>query len=122
MTVVPFRIPPHNLDAERALLGGALLERVTADLVASTPAEAFYTDAHRSVARSITRLVRAGQPVDSLTLIEDLRRAGDLETAGGFAAIALLEEHASIRAHASAYLGMVRECAARRELIQTASS
>jgi replicative DNA helicase len=120
---VPARIPPHNLDAERAVLGAVLLEgRETLPRVIEVlRASDFYTEAHRSIYNAMLRLFERGAPVDILTLQEDLRRADQLELVGGPAALALLEEQASVAVHLIAYAQIVRDRAVLRELIQTSS-
>src|SRR5437762_14366675 len=95
---VPTKIPPHNLDAERAVLGAVLLEgRETLPRVIEVlrPSD-FYTEAHRSTYDVMLRLFDRGEPVDVLTLQEELRRRDQLEFVGGPAALALLVEQASI--------------------------
>src|SRR2546428_4640622 len=119
----PTRIPPHNLDAERAVLGAVLLEgRETLPRVIEVlrPSD-FYTEAHRSIYETMLRLFDRSEPVDLITLNEELRRHGALDAVGGPAALALLVEHASIAAHLSAYAGIVRDMAVLRELIQTST-
>lgn len=119
----PPAIPPHNLDAERAVLGAVLLEgretlpRVIEILRASN----FYTEAHRNIYEAMLRLFDRGEPVDLITLSEELRREGALEPMGGPAALALLVEHASIAPHLDSYLNIVREGGIKRELIQAAT-
>src|SRR2546430_5986699 len=89
---LPARIPPHNLDAERAVLGAVLLEgreslpRVI-ELLRSSD---FYTDAHRTIYETMQGLFDRSEPVDLITLSEDLRRDGTLESVGGRS-----EEHTS---------------------------
>jgi replicative DNA helicase len=120
---VPARIPPHNLDAERAVLGAVLLEgRETLPRVIEVlrPSD-FYTEAHRSIYNAMLRLFDRGEPVDILTLQEELRRTDQLEPVGGPAALALLEEQASVAVHLIAYAQIVRDRAVLRELIQTSS-
>jgi replicative DNA helicase len=119
----PSRIPPHNLDAERAVLGAVLLEgRETLprliELVRTTD---FYTEAHRTLFDTMLRLFDRGEPIDLITLTEDLRRGGALEAVGGPPALALLVEHAAIAAHLNAYAGIVRDMAVLRELIQAST-
>ena len=120
---VPARIPPHNLDAERAVLGAILLEgRETLPRVIEVlRASDFYTESHRSIYSAMLQLFDRGEPVDILTLQEELRRTDKLEPAGGPAALALLEEQASIAVHLTAYAQIVRDRAVLRELIQTSS-
>ena len=81
----------------------------------------FYTEAHRITYETMLRLFDRGEPVDLITLSEDLRRNTTLEAVGGPAALALLVEHASIAAHLTAYAGIVRDMAVLRELIQTST-
>src|SRR5919201_909206 len=120
---VPARIPPHNLDAERAVLGAVLLEgRETLPRVIEVlkPSD-FYTEAHRTIYDTMLWLFVLGEPVDLIPLGEELRRNSALESVGGPAALALLVEHASIAAHLSAYSGIVRDMAVLRELIHTST-
>jgi replicative DNA helicase len=120
---LPTRIPPHNLDAESAVLGAVLLEgRETLPRVIEVlrPSD-FYTDAHRTMYQTMLQLFDRAEPVDLITLSEELRRAGTLEAVGGPAALALLVEQASIAAHLGAYAGIVRDMAMLRELIQTST-
>src|SRR5881409_4152124 len=120
---VPARIPPHNLDAERAVLGAILLEgRETLPRVIELlrPAD-FYTEAHRVIYGAMLTLFDRGEPVDLLTLTEELRRGDQLQFAGGQAALALLVEQGSISAYLNSYASIVRDMAVLRELIQTSS-
>lgn len=114
----PALIPPHDLPAEQALLGAALLDPEAATLVADLPPQVFYPESHRVVARGIGELVRRGEPIDLTTLRAELSRQGELERAGGDALLALLAEAGAISAHVESYLAIVREHATRRELIQ----
>src|SRR6184192_1489248 len=119
----PARIPPHNLDAERAVLGAILLEgRETLPRVIEVlrPPD-FYTEAHRVMYATMLRLFDRGEPVDLITLSEELRRAEQLEFVGGPAALALLVEQASIAAHLHSYAQIVRDMAVLRELIHTST-
>lgn len=120
---VPSRIPPHNLDAERAVLGAVLLEgrETLPRVIELLRGSDFYTEAHRTMFETMLRLFDRGEPVDLITLSEELRRVGALEAVGGPAALALLVEHASIAAHLTAYAGIVRDMAVLRELIQTST-
>src|SRR5881392_2892518 len=120
---VPARIPPHNLDAERAVLGAVLLEgrETLPRVIELLRSSDFYTDAHRTIYETMQGLFDRSEPVDLITLSENLRRDGTLESVGGPGALALLVEHASIAAHLSAYAGIVRDMAVLRELIQTST-
>src|SRR5438128_6252577 len=120
---VPTRIPPHNLDAERAVLGAILLEgRETLPRVIELlkPSD-FYTEAHRVTYQGMLTLFNRSEPVDVLTLTEELRRGDQLQLIGGPAALALLVEQGSISAYLNSYASIVRDIAVLRELIQTSS-
>jgi len=120
---VPTRIPPHNLDAERAVLGAILLEgRETLPRVIELlkPSD-FYTEAHRVTYQGMLTLFNRSEPVDVLTLTEELRRGDQLQLVGGPAALALLVEQGSISAYLNSYASIVRDMAVLRELIQTSS-
>ena len=85
MAEFPSRIPPHNLDAERAVLGAMLLEgreAVPRAIEVLRPSD-FYTDAHRAIYDTMLRLFDRGEPVDLITLSEELRRTDQLEFVGG---------------------------------------
>ena len=120
---LPARIPPHNLDAERAVLGAILLEGREAlpRVVEVLRPSDFYTEAHRSIYQSMLRLFDRGEPVDLLTLQEELRRTDQLSLVGGPAALALLVEQGSVAAYLNSYTAIVRDMAALRELIQTST-
>ncbi len=123
MVDLPSRIPPHNLDAERAVLGAVLLEGREAlpRVIEVLRPSDFYTEAHRAAYQAMVALFGRGEPVDVLTLTEELRRSEQLQFVGGPAALALLVEQASISAYLSSYTSIVRDMAVLRELIQTSS-
>jgi hypothetical protein len=111
--------PPHNLNAERAVLGAVLLdgpsalERIAARL---QPAD-FHAGHHETIFAAMLRLHRAGRPVDLITLSHELQQAEQLDAAGGNAHLALCAEHGAIAAHLDEYVGIVAEMAAKRQLV-----
>src|ERR671919_546699 len=120
---VPSRIPPHNLDAERAVLGAILLEGREAlprAVEVLRPSD-FYTEGHRAIYHSMLSLFDRGEPVDLLTLQEELRRTDQLPLVGGPAALALLVEQGSVAAYLTSYTAIVRDMAVLRELIQAST-
>src|SRR5436309_14370739 len=108
---VPSRIPPHNLDAERAVLGAVLLEGREAlpRVVEVLRPSDFYTQAHRAIYQAMLTLLDRGAPVDSLPLNEELRRTDQLQFVGGPAAIALPLPVPSIAAHLRRYPAIGRD-------------
>ena len=119
---LPSRIPPHNLDAERAVLGALLLEGREAlpRVIEALRVPDFYTEVHRIVYQTVLTLFDRGEPVDLITLSEELRRTDQLQFVGGPAALALLVEQASIAAHLGAYTGIVRDMAVLLALLDRA--
>ena len=120
---LPARIPPHNLDAERAVLGAILLEGREAlpRVVEVLRPSDLYTEAHRAIYHAMLSLFDRGEPVDLLTLQEELRRTDQLPLVGGPAALALLVEQGSVAAYLTSYTAIVRDMAVLRELIQAAT-
>jgi replicative DNA helicase len=120
---LPSRIPPHNLDAERAVLGAILLEGREAlpRVVEVLRPSDLYTEAHRALYQAMLSLFDRGEPVDLLTLQEELRRTDQLSLVGGPAALALLVEQGSVAAYLTSYTAIVRDMAVLRELIQAST-
>jgi replicative DNA helicase len=113
------RIPPHSLEAERAVLGAILLERESLPkAVELLQALDFYKEGHRKIFHAMLGLFERNEPVDLLTVSEELRRRTELEEVGGPAALAGLVEEAATAAHLLSYWGIVREKAVLRELIR----
>ena len=79
------RVPPHNLDAEASLLGALLLSKDALTAVAETGINAadFYKPAHQHVYEAVRVLASAGEPVDAVTVAEELRRNSLLDEIGG---------------------------------------
>jgi replicative DNA helicase len=116
------RIPPHNLEAERAVLGSVLLERESLPraLELLRPPD-FYKEGHRKIFEAMIALFDRSEPVDHLTLTDELKRRGEMEEVGGVAALAGMIDEASTAAHLAAYAGIVRKKALLRELIRVAT-
>ena len=120
--LLAFKIPPHSLEAERAVLGSILLEKDSLPRAVEVlrPVD-FYKEGHRKIFNSMIALFERSEPVDLLTLREELRRRGELEEVGGDAALATMVEEAATAAHLLTYAGIVREKALLRELIRISS-
>ena len=85
------RIPPHNDEAERSVLGSALLSKdALFDVVELLTEDDFYSEIHKEIFRSIKELYRKSSPVDTLTVSEEIKRRNSLEMVGGRAYIAAL--------------------------------
>ena len=118
MPGVETRTPPHNIEAEQSVLGSILLDNeVYGNLEGTLTAEQFYKEAHRKVFRAMERLHRRGEPMDLVTLTEELRQAGDLEGVGSVAYLVGLVDSVPTAAYAESYARIVHEKATLRDLI-----
>jgi len=119
---LPGKIPPQSLEAERAILGAILLEYSTAlpRAIELLRADEFHKDAHGIIYQAMLRLFERSEPVDALTLAEELRRSGQLEQVGGPAALATLCEEATVATQFASYAHIVRDKAQLRTLIRVA--
>jgi replicative DNA helicase len=116
------RVPPHNLEAEESLLGAMLLSReaiAAASDVHLDPAD-FYRPAHGHVFDAVLALYGAGEPVDPVTVSEELRRAGLLDMVGGSAALVGISARTPATSSAAHYARIVGEHALLRRLIGVA--
>lgn len=122
MEAIADRTLPHNLEAERSVLGAMLLDATAWPKVAAiVRAEDYYRDAHRRIHESMTRLVEAGSGIDFVLLREDLQRAGDLDECGGPAYLAALVDGLPRNVHVEHYAEIVREKARLRGLVFAAN-
>ncbi len=113
------KVPPQNLEAERAVLGAILMENDAIYTVMETlvPA-AFYQPSHRQIFASMLELNERGEPIDIVTLVDRLRTSGDLEQAGGADYILSLADEVPTSAGVANYARIVREKAVLRHLIE----
>ena len=117
------RVPPHNLDAERAILGSMLLANETIPLVMEQLEKAsFYNTAHQIIYEASTDLNDNGDTVDLTTLTDVLKTQEKLEAVGGPGYLASLEQYVLSPSNISQYIAIVRDKAQLRRLIQTAAT
>ena len=113
------RVPPHDLNAERAVLGGILLENDGLNAVTELQLEAanFYKDAHAIIFDAMLELFAAGSPIDSITLRERLFTTGKLQRAGGDEYLLALTDTIPTLANIEAHARIVLEKALVRRII-----
>lgn len=121
--VAPDRVLPHNLEAEKCILGailgnGEAAFRRVAGIVGP---EDFFRDAHRRLFQSTARLTERECPIDLVTIKNDLAAAGDLEHVGGPAYVSALTDGVPRSANVEHYARIVKEKAEVRRLVQAAS-
>ncbi len=116
------RVPPHNLEAEESLLGAMLLSRDAISVATETRVEAsdFYKPAHSHIYEAIFALYSIGEPVDPVTVAEELRRVDLIDALGGRATLLRLQAQTPASANAVHYAKIVNELALLRRLIAVA--
>src|SRR5688572_18615538 len=116
------RTLPHNLEAERSVLGAILLHNDAFNLAAEViDASDFFRDAHRRIFDKMVRLAERGDAIDLVTLKEELGRASELEEVGGPAYIAALVDGVPRSANVEHYARIIKEKATLRNLIFSAN-
>ncbi len=116
------RVPPHNLEAEESLLGAMMLSReaITASIEARLEPGDFYKPAHGVIFEAAYGLHSRGEPVDPVTVAEELRRASQLEQLGGRQTLQRIQAATPASANAQHYAQIVAQLAMLRRLIETA--
>lgn len=105
-----------NVDAEKSVLGAIL--QGSEDALNDLTERDFYRPEHRSIFRAAQELRREGQAIDLMTLGNRLAERQELETSGGAAYLLECFRCVPTLANSRSYIGIVRECARRRELRQ----
>jgi replicative DNA helicase len=113
------KVPPQAKDLEEAILGAAMLERdgLTTAIQFLQP-EYFYVDAHQRIFKAIMELYRKSQPVDILTVVEQLRKTDEIETVGGAYYVTKLTNAVTSSAHLEAHSKIVAQKYIQREIIR----
>lgn len=120
------KVPPNALDLEKAVLGALMIEKGVIDQVADIlHIESFYKDSHQKIYSAIVELFKEGEPIDMLTVIEQLRRNGDYDLVGGSEKASFYISQLTIQvnsaAHITTHSRIIAEKAMKRELISIAS-
>jgi replicative DNA helicase len=116
------KTPPHNQEAEIAVLGSMLLDRdAIARAIEILEKDAFYTYSHQQIYESIVNLYDENEAVDIVTLIEKLKQKDRLEKIGGPAYISELANSIPTAANIAHYAKIVREKFLLRSLIKAAT-
>ncbi|ACE86369.1 replicative DNA helicase [Cellvibrio japonicus] len=112
---------PHSIEAEQSVLGGLMLENNRLDAVLEVVSEGdFYRQDHRIIFRMMISLQEAAQPLDVITLSEELHKHDQLERVGGLAYLVEMANNTPSAANIVAYAKIVRERSTLRQLIDAA--
>lgn len=116
------KLPPQAIDLEEAVLGALMLEKDALTVVVDIlTAESFYKDSHKEIYQAILDLFNASEPIDLLTVTNQLRKNGKLEIAGGAYFITELTSRVSSAANIEYHARIITEQSMKREMIQIAS-
>ncbi|MEM9258574.1 MAG: replicative DNA helicase, partial [Bacteroidota bacterium] len=116
------KLPPQAPDLEEAILSAILIEKeaMTKVLDIIEP-ESFYKPAHQAIYRSMRRLFERSQPIDALMVMQDLKKAEELELAGGASYLSQLTNKVTSSANIEYHARIVTEKFIQRELIRTST-
>jgi replicative DNA helicase len=115
------RLPPQSLEAEESVLGAILIDRdVVVEIAEFLRPEDFYRQANGHIYRAILDLFERREPVDIVTVAEELERTGELEGIGGRAYLSSLSNQTPTAVHAGQYARIVERKSVLRNLISAA--
>src|SRR5213596_3597301 len=121
-TLVSERTLPHNLEAERSVLGAILLHNDAFNLAAElVDSHDFFRDAHRRIFDKMITLSERGDAIDLVTLKEELSRSSELDEVGGPAYITALVDGVPRSTNVEHYARIIKEKATLRNLIFSAN-
>ena len=114
------RTLPHNVDAEKSVLGSILVNNENYyTVVENLHSDDFYLGAHRTIFRTMSDIVDAARAVDLITLQDELARASLLESAGGIGYLASLMDGIPHLVNIDHYLQIIREKSLFRQIIHS---
>ena len=116
------KIPPHDIDAEQAVLGSMLTDNdAVAEAIETLKEEDFYRDDNKAIFEAVLNLYSKSEPVDIITLKDELESMGKFEQVGGFEYLANLPDKVPTTANVQKYIKIVEEKSLLRNLIKTAN-
>ena len=115
-------VMPHSIEAEQSVLGGLMLDASGFDGVAEVVgANDFYKASHRQVFEVMAQLLESEQPIDVITVSEELNRRGALQQVGGLGYLTEMASSVAGSTNLPAYARIVRERSTLRQLIAAAT-
>lgn len=116
------KVPPQSIDAEKSTLGSMLIDRdAIAKVIEILKPKDFYREAHSIIYEIINDLFDKGEPVDLVTVSEELRDQGSLEDIGGVSYLTSIANSVPTAANVEHYAKIVEEKSVSRRLIKSAS-
>ncbi|MEN2258806.1 replicative DNA helicase [Paraclostridium benzoelyticum] len=116
------RIPPHSVESEQSILGYILLDKEAIITVTETiKPEDFYKEAHKIIYECMMKLNNKNEPIDLITLTEELKKQGHLEDVGGISYITSLSTIVPTTSNVKYYADIVKEKSVLRKLIRVSN-
>ena len=116
------RVPPQALDVEEAVLGAILIEKnALSAVIDQLKPEVFYKDAHQKIYSAIQRLFHKSEPVDIVTVVNELRTMGELEAVGGAFYVAQLTTRVTSSANVEFHARIIAQKHIQREMIRVSN-
>ncbi len=116
------QIPPQNIEAEQSVLGASLLDKeVLSTITEIIDVSDFYREDHKEIFEAIMDLYERGEPIDLITVSEQLKIRGSIDAVGGLEYLTNLVNAVPTTANAKHYAKIVEEKSILRRLIKTSS-
>lgn len=117
-----FKIPPHDLEAEKSVLGAILIDSSTITVVAQIlKSEYFYTREHQNIFSAMVTLFEKQQPIDIVTLKNELSKEGTLDESGGTKYLSEIINTVPTAGYVEHYARIVKDYYTKRKLIELSS-
>lgn len=116
------RVQPQAVPLEEAVLGAVMLDKNALTIIIDIlQPDSFYTEAHQHIYSAMRRLFDRSQPIDLLTVMEELKKAGELEASGGPAYLAELTHRVASAANIEYHARIIAQKYIQRELIRVST-
>lgn len=117
------KMPPQALEMEEAVLGALMIEKdALTNVIEILQPNSFYREANQRVYKAILTLFAKSEPIDLLTVTQQLRQSGELEFCGGAHYLAKLTSKVNSAANIEYHARIISQASIKRDLIQVASS
>jgi len=120
--VTTSKLPPQNIEAEQSILGAVLIENdAFPKIIEIITREDFYRESHKKIFDAMIELFEKSEPIDLVTIAEELRKRNDLDAVGGEAYLSTLASQVPTAANIRYHSKIIREKSLLRSLIKSAS-
>ncbi len=117
------KLPPHSIEAEQSVLGSILIDKEAMIIACDVlDEEDFYKDAHREIFHCMFSLFKKSEPIDLITLSDELKKRSSLDMAGGITYLTGLSTAPDFTRHMSKYAEIVKENSILRKLIKASTA